>query len=236
MAIERDIWRTGASKFVGVQHTSKVNSLNPVLVNMIHSRQPRVLLDYGCGDGQVLELIDPKIERAAYDPSPEMLQILRQRELADVRIYDQASSLPSNYFDLVILSMVIVCVPSIGALKELADCIARVLKPGGTLIAATTHPCFRQYSFSDFKTSMGHSQPFEYLIDATPFEVSIHDASEHEVQFVDYHWSLATTFRILTQAGLHVVGLVEVPDDPSHPNTNTLVPPYIVLECRNTLP
>ncbi|HMQ77445.1 MAG TPA: class I SAM-dependent methyltransferase [Flavobacteriales bacterium] len=213
-----------------------MNSLNPVLLNMVHSRRPEALLDYGCGDGQILELIDPVIERAAYDPSPEMLQMLRQRQLPDIDIFERASSIPSNHFDLVILSMVIVCIPTLDVFKELATCIARVLKPGGTLIAATTHPCFRQYGFSDFKTSMGHSQPFEYLQDATPFEVSIHDAAEHQVQFVDYHWTLATTFRILTEAGLLVVGLTEIPDDASHPDVNSLVPPYIVFECRNTPP
>ncbi|MCB0782539.1 MAG: class I SAM-dependent methyltransferase, partial [Flavobacteriales bacterium] len=148
-----------------------MNSLHPVLTNMVHSRQPRKMLDFGCGDGQVLELIDPGIERSAFDPSPEMLQLLRQRGLHGVQIFEKASALPDKHFDLVLLSMVIVCVPTLGELRELAHDLARVLKTGGTLIVATTHPCFRQYSFSDFRTSVGTSQPFEYMRDSMPFEV-----------------------------------------------------------------
>lgn len=94
-------------------------------------------LDAGCGDGRYLAALDAELpaRRAGVDLSERILETARARVDADFR---QASleALPfgDGEFDLVLCSQVIEHVPDADAA---ATELARVLRPGGTLVIST---------------------------------------------------------------------------------------------------
>src|SRR5712691_12347292 len=102
----------------------------------------RQVLDAACGPGLYLrELLERRAEVTAFDASPVMVSLARQRTAGRVRI-DQAvlgESLPypDGAFDLV------VCALAIHYASDRAAAFAeffRVLRPGGALVISTQHP------------------------------------------------------------------------------------------------
>jgi SAM-dependent methyltransferase len=99
---------------------------------------PRRVLDVGCGMGELAEQLGKEgIEVVAIDLSPRMVELARQRGV-DARVADvQQLPFADGEFDLVVAAWVLYHVPDLArALLE----IARVLEPGGHLLAATVGP------------------------------------------------------------------------------------------------
>ena len=102
----------------------------------------RQVLDAACGPGLYLrELLQRGAEVTAFDASPAMVSLARQRTAGQVRI-DQAAlgeplPYPDGAFDL------IVCALAIHYAGDRAAAFAefcRVLRPGGAAVVSTQHP------------------------------------------------------------------------------------------------
>lgn len=229
----RDIWTVNASQFIDIDHASQRNVLHPTIARLVKEARPRNLLDYGCGDGRILDLLDEEIEIDVYDKSSEMLSIVeRLRGDRINQIYRAPDSIKSSSYDLVILSMVLVCIDSREEFSRVLTHIERVLKMDGIVIISTSHPCFRQFHFSNFYTSVSAENPLKYLEDGSPFEVTIYDNDEKKVVFTDYHWSLSYTINTLIEVGLVINQMIETEDDRSSSNTNESYSPFLILKCR----
>jgi SAM-dependent methyltransferase len=97
----------------------------------------RRVLDLGCGDGVLLELLAPEHEIAGVDISRESLALAPQRPaLAGATLLQgRAQSLPfaDNSFDACVSHMAMMLM---GDIEQVAAEIARVLSPGGVLSCA----------------------------------------------------------------------------------------------------
>jgi SAM-dependent methyltransferase len=96
---------------------------------------PRRVLDAGCGRGELAErLADAGIEVVAIDQSERMVELTRVRGV-DARVADvQELPFADGEFDVAVANFMLYHVPDVDrALNELA----RVLSPGGRLVAAT---------------------------------------------------------------------------------------------------
>jgi SAM-dependent methyltransferase len=97
---------------------------------------PKRVLDVGCGPGSLTERFIDELgaEVCAVDISERMVELARARGL-DAKVAD-AESLPygNDEFDLVFAGWVLYHVPGLG--QAIAEC-ARVLRPGGRLVAST---------------------------------------------------------------------------------------------------
>jgi SAM-dependent methyltransferase len=97
---------------------------------------PRSLLEVGCGPGEMAERIDRELaaEVVAVDISPRMVELARTRGLA-AQVGDiQDLAFDDGSFDVVLAAWVLFHVPDLNrGLRE----IARVLRPGGHLVAVT---------------------------------------------------------------------------------------------------
>ncbi|HEY5428532.1 MAG TPA: class I SAM-dependent methyltransferase [Solirubrobacteraceae bacterium] len=109
---------------------------NDLLVDLVLERQPRALLEVGCGPGQLAQRLaeQPAIDVKALDISARMVQLARERGVdawtGDVQLLPFADA----SFDAVIAAWMLYHVPDLP--QGVAE-IHRVLRPGGTLFAGT---------------------------------------------------------------------------------------------------
>jgi SAM-dependent methyltransferase len=105
-------------------------------VAVVREGYPRRVLDAGCGPGEFAQRLKRELdlEVVALDLSPRMVELASARGL-DARVGDlQALPFDDAAFDCVVANRVLYHVPDLD--RGLAE-IARVLRPGGRLVAIT---------------------------------------------------------------------------------------------------
>lgn len=98
--------------------------------------EPKVVLEVGCGPGEASERLRRELGAAvvAIDVSPRMVELARARGV-DARLGDvQALDLPDASFDCALAAWMLYHVQDVD--RALAE-LARVLRPGGRLVAVT---------------------------------------------------------------------------------------------------
>ena len=124
--------RARASVYQGVSG----RDAKDLVVDAILETKPRRVLEAGCGWGELAARLagDLSIEVVAIDLSPRMVELARERGV-DASVGDvQALPFADAEFDCVTANWMLYHVPNLdSALCE----IARVLRPGGRLVAAT---------------------------------------------------------------------------------------------------
>lgn len=228
-----NIWSANAPRFMGVVHTSQKRVLHPMLAALLNEERPSRLLDYGCGDTRILDLIDESVAVDVHDVNAEMLELAKARNGTRIGNYYQArEQIPRDRYDAVLLSMVLVCIGSQEEYLEVLRTVERSKTEKGRAYIAVTHPCFRDRKFSNFHTSYGERQPFKYLKDGEPFDVYIEDEMPPSVAFTDYHWTFSFTLNAIIQAGMAVERVIETPDDSLARSYNDSFSPYMIIIAR----
>jgi SAM-dependent methyltransferase len=125
--------RKRASAYTGV-HT-ELDARLPAVAAAVAARPAR-LLEVGCGWGELAEWLARETEATvvAIDLSARMVELARERGI-DARVAD-VQSLPfaDGAFDCVVAAWMLYHVPDLD--RGIAE-LARVLRPGGTLVAVT---------------------------------------------------------------------------------------------------
>lgn len=226
-----NIWLQHPQDYTKIENATLKNVVHPIIIDTVQQNGTKYLLDYGCGDGRLLEKIKHEIEISVFDKSDEMLKLAEKRIGKRIgKTYNNPAIIPKNYFDCVILSMILVCIDNNKEFKQVLSDTYNTLKTGGIAIIAVTHPCFRQYPFSDYDTSYCHNQKFDYFKEGEPFEVTIVDKNtKKNVTFLDYHWTLSYTVNKLIETGFTIKQLVETKDDITSKKFNSLYSPFLVL-------
>jgi SAM-dependent methyltransferase len=107
-----------------------------VALDALREATPRRVLEVGCGWGEFAERVigELGVELVAVDLSPRMVELARGRRV-DARVGD-VQSLPfaDGAFDCAVANWMLYHVPDLD--RALAE-LARVLRPGGRLVAAT---------------------------------------------------------------------------------------------------
>lgn len=109
-----------------------------LLFQTIAALEPMSVLEVGCGPGELSERISGELRASvvALDVSPRMVELARGRGV-DARLGDaQALPFEDESFELTVAAWMLYHVPDVNrALGELA----RVLRPGGHLVAVTNY-------------------------------------------------------------------------------------------------
>jgi len=125
--------RKRASAYTGVE--TGIDAREPAMAQ-IGALSPQRVLEVGCGWGELAEWIarDTGAEVVAVDLSSRMVELARERGV-DARVADvQQLPFADGEFDLVVAAWMLYHVPDLDrGLRELA----RVLRPGGGLVAVT---------------------------------------------------------------------------------------------------
>ena len=154
----------------------------------------RATLDLGCGEGRIGAILREQGHRVSgVDVAPSMIERSRERCVYEEVLLSDAASLPFDdaAFDLVFAFMSLQDMDDPGAaLRE----VARVLEPGGRLVAAVVHP---------FNT--GRDRPyFDVARLADEFERGGVTMTFHQL-----HRSLESWFELIQAAGLSIEVLRE---------------------------
>ena len=96
--------------------------------------QPDRVLEVGCGEGELAERLIADVELVAIDQSPRMVELTAARGV-DARVADvQELPFPDSSFDAVLAAWMLYHVPNLE--RGLGE-LARILRPGGRLVATT---------------------------------------------------------------------------------------------------
>ncbi|MDT1063890.1 class I SAM-dependent methyltransferase [Paracoccus sp. CPCC 101403] len=115
---------------------SRLHVLDAPMLDRIRGRGFRNALDVGCGEGRFCRLMSPLgIAATGIDPTARLIQTARERDPQGEYIEARAEALPlaPESFDLVVSYLTLIDIDDIDtAIAEMA----RVLRPGGTLLVA----------------------------------------------------------------------------------------------------
>lgn len=130
----------------------------PCLLELTGDVQGRTICDLACGQGWFArELAKRGVQVRGIDLAENLLTLARQYEEQKPQgiVYQQddaqsARFLPNSTFDGVVCVLALMDIPDLQSVFQTAR---RILKPGGWLIFAVTHPCFEtphaQWSSTD---------------------------------------------------------------------------------------
>jgi len=190
---------------------SRHASVFPFVAQRLADIDCRRLLDFGGGDGVFLAGYLPSCVREAYyyDIDAGIAAAARARQYAlQPRFLAGLDALqPASLDAITMLGVWMHFRTEAQCIAELAT-LRRLLKADGRLIAAVTHPCFRDEVFSTFKTDFDMQR---YLAPGSEFDVTIFDA-DASVTLRDTHWNLEAMSKQITRAGLAIAAIYERPD------------------------
>ncbi len=121
---------------IAAQQFAKGPDARRVVLDAAAEASPHRVLDVGCGTGDLSERIfrELRVELVAVDQSERMVELTRARGI-DARVGDVEELLfADGEFDCAIVAWMLYHVPDVS--RALAE-LARVLRPGGRLVAAT---------------------------------------------------------------------------------------------------
>jgi SAM-dependent methyltransferase len=183
----------------------------------------RLTLDVGCGEGRLTRDLRALGHRAVgIDQSESLIAAAREADPEGEYVLTDAARLPfeDGEADLAIAFMSLMDMEDMGAaLRE----IARVLEPGGVLVAAVVHPL----------NSAGSPQGDELVVGSYRERRRYADTIERnglEMTFESMHYPLEDYWRAIREAGFVIEDLGELYDD-AHPRWHK-VPLFLRFDAR----
>lgn len=225
-------WTKKAGDFHKIDNVEK-DILLPYVAQIINDLSPEKLLDYGCGSAYLASLIKGNTEISLYDINPGVIDDYQQWNISNVIIpLKEKNKIKENYYDVVVQTSVLMCVPEIEGIKEILKGNYAALRSGGTLVVVITHPCFLQYRFGHYYTSLNDNN-FSYLENAAEYQVYMKQPNKGPIVFTDYNWSLSTIVNEIIKTGFSLTKMIEHPDLKSkYFEPNSLVAPWLFLIAK----
>jgi len=137
------------------------------------------VLDFGCGNGRLLEILrDKKIEYHGVDVSQKLVDMAKEKYPERSHNFSKISGqsslpFPDNFFNAVVSIAVFHHFPDQKFRLEMAKELYRVTKPGGEIIITVWNlwqPKYRKYIWKNiYKKILGQSD-FDFLDCAIPFK------------------------------------------------------------------
>jgi SAM-dependent methyltransferase len=225
-------WTKEAEEFHRIDNVER-DILLPFVAEIINNFSPKTLLDYGCGSCFLASLIRNDTEISLYDINSDILDQYQQWNISNVVVpIRDRKKIKENYYDVVVQTSVLMCVPTIDGIRDIFRDNYIALNNGGSLVVAMTHPCFLQYPFGHYNTSFDHNN-FNYLENTIEYQVCMKQFDKGPVVFTDFNWNLSTILNEIIKAGFTLTKMIEHPDLKSkYFEPNNLVSPWLFLIAK----
>jgi SAM-dependent methyltransferase len=207
--------------------------LDPVMMARVAGGKFRNALDVGCGEGRFCRMLETAgVKATGIDPMRQFIELARQRHPGgDYRLGNaEALELADASFDLVVSYITLVDIPDFrAAIREMA----RVLKPGGSLLMANltgyiSACCDRGWVQGD-KGEYLHF-PVDNYLEERPLWLEWSG-----IRIVNWHRPLDAYMRAFLDVGLVLKFFSEpapVSGDPGHQERARRVPWFVVMEWQ----
>lgn len=176
------------------------------------------ILDVGCGQGVYARILPKGVAYTGVDASTELIKIAKKQDTDPAHTYLVADvtkgiPTPSDAFDLTLSILALQnMVEGRGAIQEMA----RVTRPGGTLILVLNHPAFRIPRQSSWEIDPHNKSQYRrinrYL---SPLEIPInaHPGQSSSPVTWSYHQPLSYYTQALCESGCVITGIHEWTSD-----------------------
>lgn len=190
------------------------------------------VLDYGCGDGKQISFLDKKNQIFLYDINNDILaKALKNNPDRKIKTYENKKDIPKNNFDVLVCSLVLMCISNQDEYFSIIKNFKKFLKPNSKLLVLITHPAFREKEFSYYKAIF--DTKFNYFEEGKPFRVDFKNLTT-ENMITDYHWSLSFTINSLIKNGFTLSEFIEIEDTTTKDGfINKRFPPYLLLILKS---
>jgi SAM-dependent methyltransferase len=212
--------------------------LDPVMLPRAIARTPRNALDVGCGEGRFCRMLKGRgIETVGVDPTPALLSVAQARDARGTYVEATAERLPfrEGVFDLVVSYLSLIDIPDVeAAIPEMA----RVLRPGGTLLIANL-TSFNTACADEGWVKDAGGRRVHYPIDNYLQERAMW-IEYRGIRIVNYHRPLRTYLGALLDAGLVMTHFDEPSPSADTPASRAAAyaraPWFLVMEWLKPLP
>ncbi len=181
--------------------------LDPVMLGHVDACSPATALDVGCGEGRFCRMLDARgITTIGIDPTTALIEAARTRDPAgDYRIgRAEALDLPDSQVDLVVSYLSLIDIEGADtAIREMA----RVLRPGGTLLIANLNGFCTASADRGWKRDLVGRRR-HYRLDRYA-EVRAVDVAWKGIRITNWHRPISWYFQALLGAGLDLVAFEE---------------------------
>ena len=222
-------WKRNPQRYAEIRE-SRHRYVFPFIWQKIDALNPRSILDFGAGDGSFVKSADSgRFESiTCYEPSSTFAELAKSNlnKIQTVELVTTLDEIKNSKFDLITFIAVWMTLDTeqqcLSALRQMHD----RLNFDGSMIAAVTHPCFREAIFQEFHTDFSNT---DYFHNGDSFTVFINDGL-HRIALEDYHWNLHAMFNQLYCAGFYVERLWELSEE----NCDKKSPgsPWLILLAR----
>ncbi|MFY1832361.1 class I SAM-dependent methyltransferase [Myxococcus fulvus] len=215
----------------------------PAVLHSLGDLTQSDVLDFGCGAGLYSRLL---VERGArrvvgHDTSEGMLRDARRREAKEPRGIEYVSQLTpalAHQFDVVLSVYVLPYVATRDGLQQMCVSMARMLRPGGRLLALPLHPDHAPHPdyYAAYGLRLVSDAPH---VEGRPVRLELR-ARGVEADVSAYYWSRGALEEALRSAGFGPVfwanpwppGLARVEDAPPALHAYLRRPHAAMLDCR----
>lgn len=225
------VWGKKDTKKYSQYDDSELSGLHPELLKMLGNIRGKHVVDYGCGEGKLLEEL---LARGAivhgYDISSTMIEEARERiggrgELKAIK--SGKMPLDGGSVDCVVSNLVLMMCPNMQIVENIFKEAHRVLKTEGRWIYCVTHPAFSEHDFTTYRNIFLGGM--DYFREGQPYQFVLKKKDGREItaeSFIDHHYSLSAYLNLLPKTGFRLEEFREVPVE------GNKFPPYIIIKGR----
>lgn len=235
--------RDTAQDYADIGPQGHLEVVAPLVEELVRSANRPRALDFGCGPGRLTRVLASVGARevVAVDENPEMVAAAHASiagepsEVSErVRLHEGDENLLPELgdFDVVVCSLVLMMSATRERLTEVCERLRSVIRPGGTLLAVVTHPCFRGRDYATFRYEL--PPDYDYWSSGQPYRAVLTPDDDREVAITDVHWTVEDYVTALVGGDVTLVSLRELParrDDDGRP---VGPPAYLALELRRS--
>ena len=202
-----------------VNHRYKEDLHDDIVLNLVDEYIPQNVLDYGAGKCKIANALSQRYDVAVFDIDMETVQ---KRALPQVEIFDNAESIPSEKYDIVLNNLVLCCVENKTAEQIVRNIVDKV-KNGGHVLISICNPFFNNVHNTELRTSglLGKYNQTETFIKQTTIGTPTRK---------EYHRPIEFYLNLFERYGLRIEHIVEG----RGANLDTLFPiaEHLIFVCK----